>query len=115
MRPVVLDATEVTPLQRDNGSPLPLRRESAMSANTGFYIQGGYIHGPRASGRYFVIGGSVYGPGQSGRYRIADGFICGPGQHGQFYVQDNQIYGPTPMLPWLADYDFYGDEDEDHK
>ncbi len=47
-----------------------------------------------SSGKYYIQDGYIYGPKMSGRFYIQDGYIYGPSHSGQYYIQDKYIYGP---------------------
>jgi hypothetical protein len=68
-----------------------------------YYIQNGYIYGPKMSGQFYIQNGYIYGPKNSGKYYIQDGYIYGPKNSGRFYIQNNYICGPNEELPWLED------------
>ncbi|WP_177206621.1 MULTISPECIES: hypothetical protein [unclassified Variovorax] len=84
-----------------------------MQRNVGqYYIQSGYIYGPRMSGKYYILNRHIYGPRNNGAYylqidydpkKFGPFYIWGPKKGGQFYVQGNYIFGPPGDLPWLDD------------
>ncbi len=71
--------------------------------DTGYYVAGDVIWGPRAAGKYRVKAARIYGPGTNGEFWIgADGRIFGPGQDGSFRLDEKgRIHGPHADVPWL--------------
>jgi hypothetical protein len=88
-------------LAESNLRGVPSCRMTGMYTN--YYIQDGYIYGPKESGRFYVQDGYIYGPRNGGRYYIQDNYIYGPKQSGRLYIETGYIYGPSKELPWMAD------------
>src|SRR6266446_3993853 len=55
------------------------------------------------SGQYYIQGGYIYGPKMSGLFYIRGGYIYGPKNNGKYYIQNDCIYGPDEELPWMKD------------
>lgn len=91
-----IDATRVA-------RTVEVHRDSRFMSSGQYYIQDGYIYGPKMSGRFYIQDGYIYGPKNSGRYYIQGNYIYGPKKSGRFYIQNNYIYGPNEELPWLED------------
>ena len=73
----------------------------APKVYTGYWIEEGYILGPRESGRFWIQDGWICGPRNSGKFWIQDGCIFGPKQSGEFRIDEGRIYGPHATPPWL--------------
>lgn len=77
-----------------------------------YYIQSGYIYGPKMSGKFYILNRHIYGPNNNGAYYLPvnydpKGFgpyyIYGPKKGGLYYIQGNYIFGPAGELPWMED------------
>lgn len=68
-----------------------------------YYIQNGYIYGPKMSGQFYIQNNYIYGPKNGGKYYIQNGYIYGPKEDGLFYIQGGYIYGPDKEPPWMRD------------
>jgi hypothetical protein len=77
-----------------------------------YYIQSGYIYGPKMSGKFYILNRYIYGPKNNGAYYIQLGYvptgigpyyIYGPKKGGLYYIQNNYIFGPPGELPWMED------------
>ena len=77
-----------------------------------YYIQSGYIYGPKESGKFYILNRYIYGPKNSGIYylpvdydpaKFGPFYIWGPKMGGKYYIQGNYIFGPPGDLPWLRD------------
>ena len=66
-----------------------------------YYIEDGYIYGPKMPGQFYIQDGYIYGPKSGGQYYIDDGYIYGPKRSGMFYVDGGYIYEPDEEPPWL--------------
>lgn len=95
------------------GCAQTLAEPSSRQENDGkYYIQAGYIYGPKMAGKFYILNRYIYGPKNSGSYYIQLGYdpkksgvfyIYGPRKSGQYYVMNNYIYGPAGAPPWLED------------
>ena len=80
----------------------PVSSEGRSVAGGKYYIQNGYIYGPKMSGQYYILNDYVYGPKSNGKYYIRNGYLYGPKMSGQYYIRNDYIYGPTDDPPWLG-------------
>jgi hypothetical protein len=55
----------------------------------------------KESGRFWIDDGYVYGPRNSGKFWIDKGYIYDPSQSGRFWIDSQYIHGPSKDLPWL--------------
>ncbi|MGF6440128.1 hypothetical protein QF002_000937 [Paraburkholderia youngii] len=69
---------------------------SSISATDTFSVR-------KWSGQFYVQDGYIFGPKHSGEYYIKDNYIHGPTRSGEFYISDGHIFGPDNDLPWLED------------
>ena len=42
---------------------------------TGYYIENGYIYGPKYSGKFYIDNNYIYGPFNSGKYYIDNNYF----------------------------------------
>lgn len=86
-----------------------------------YYINSGYIYGPKLSGKFYILNRYIYGPKNNGKYYVQVGYdpskigpfyIWGPKKGGLYYIQNNYIFGPPGELPWMEDSD--PDENSNH-
>lgn len=77
-----------------------------------YYINNGYIYGPKLSGKFYILNRYIYGPKNNGKYYIQLGYdpakigpfyIWGPKKGGLYYIQNNYIFGPPGELPWMEE------------
>jgi hypothetical protein len=85
----------------DTAAPM----DTGYDRNTGYYLVGNLIWGPREPGAYRIeADGSIHGPGCTGTYWIgAADRIYGPGESGRFRIENGRIWGPGGEPPWMRE------------
>jgi hypothetical protein len=74
--------------------------EVARAMATGYWIQDGYIYGPRGYTQYYIRDGHIYGPRGYTQFWLSTEHLYGPRGYTQCYLSGNHIYGPEANLPW---------------
>jgi len=97
----VFNTSGAGPRFKSRGFQDKIAAAEARNVYTGYWIEEGYILGPRDSGRFWIQEGWIYGPRNSGKYWVQEGCIFGPNQNGEFRIDEDRIYGPHPTPPWL--------------
>lgn len=69
--------------------------------DTGYWIEDGFIWGPKSRGEYWISDGFIWGPKNGGQYRVENSRVYGPKCSGQFMITEGHIYGPGGDLPWI--------------
>lgn len=77
------------------------KRSLEQKMDTGYWVEDGFIWGPKSRGEYWISDGFIWGPKNGGQYRVENGCIYGPKCSGQFVITEGHIYGPCGDLPWF--------------
>lgn len=79
--------------------------ERAMShKDTGYYLQGDLVFGPKGEMPYYFQGIYLYGPhGFTQVWRDESGLLNGSSGQLRCIITDGRFYGDSSELPWVPD------------